>query len=271
MSTQVKTLVGPAPFPPHPHQLRVFRRKETAQEMAVTGVSFSPDGNLAVSSSADGAVTLWDLREKKKVRQVATHNGPSSCCVFASDGRNVVSGGWDKLAFYSDSGYTSSNRSLSGCADWVTAVDVNPARTLVAAGSWDQSVRLWTPSGSAKQTLLGHTAPISSVSFAPHGRQLASASYDGAIKLWQADSGRLERTLALHRGRVHALAYAPDGTLISGGADLTVKFWDTQRGTVRHEFVTQGGATAVCVRAPSGRSTGVFGDSIGNLYLATLQ
>lgn len=59
-------------------RLRVFKRRDVA-EMAVTGASFSADATLAVTAHADGAVVLWDVRERKKVPSLTPpHPTPNS-------------------------------------------------------------------------------------------------------------------------------------------------------------------------------------------------
>jgi WD40 repeat protein len=56
------------------------------------------------------------------------------------------------------------------------------------------------------------------VAFSPDGRTLASGGWDGTVRLWSVPVAQEVLTLAGHKGKVTALAFAPDGTaLVSGG------------------------------------------------------
>jgi len=75
-------------------------------------------------------------------------------------------------------------------------------RSLLASGSLDQTIRLWTltksdESGIEKSfiTLTGHINEIRSVAFRPDGRYLASGSMDETIKLWEIETGECLATL----------------------------------------------------------------------------
>ena len=73
--------------------------------------------------------------------------------------------------------------------------------------------------------LLGHTAGVWGVAFAPNGQTLASASADSRVKLWGRD-GRLLQTLEGHTAAVSGIAFAPDSqTLASASTDRMVKLW----------------------------------------------
>ena len=53
-----------------------------------------------------------------------------------------------------------------------------------ASGSWGDTIRLWdVDTGTLKNTLTGHQAPVHSVSFSPDGQMLASEGRD-TIYVW---------------------------------------------------------------------------------------
>jgi WD40 repeat protein len=55
----------------------------------------------------------------------------------------------------------------------------------LASASQDQTVKLWSRSGTLLQTLKGYQDRVSAISFSPDGQLLATASYDKKVKLWR--------------------------------------------------------------------------------------
>src|SRR5262245_35657531 len=63
------------------------------------------------------------------------------------------------------------------------------------------------------------------LAFSPDGKVLASGDRTSAVHLWDVGTGQRLNTLVGHTAPVHALAFAPDGRLASGGADGLVRLW----------------------------------------------
>src|SRR2546423_971737 len=97
---------------------------------------------------------------------------------------------------------------------------VNP-RVKLRARLWD------TATGTARQTLEGHTGDVSAVAFSPDGKTVASASWDSTVRLWDTATGTARQTLEGHTDGVMAVTFSPDGkTVASASLDSTVRLWD---------------------------------------------
>jgi WD40 repeat protein len=69
-------------------------------------------------------------------------------------------------------------------------VAINLDGSLLASGSADQTIKLWSlPDGALLHTLGGHTDFVWPVAFSPDGTLLASGSTDKTIKLWSLPDG----------------------------------------------------------------------------------
>jgi hypothetical protein len=75
-------------------------------------------------------------------------------------------------------------------------------------------------------TVPGPVAQPTAIAVNWQGQAAASAAPDATIKLWDPGSGKPIADLMGHRGTVRALAFAPNGTLASGGDDTLVKVWN---------------------------------------------
>jgi WD40 repeat protein len=64
--------------------------------------------------------------------------------------------------------------------------------------------------------------------YSPDGKVLACGSYSGEVRLWSVDEGApIEPALKGHIAAVARLAFSADSkTLVSGGADQTIRFWN---------------------------------------------
>ena len=124
--------------------------------------------------------------------------------------------------------------------DFVPSITFSPDGQTLASGSWDRTIRLWTPhTGQLKTTLIGHTSNIHSVAFSPDGQTLGSVSGDTTIRLWDPRTGELKTTPTGHKDWITSVVFSPDGqTLASGGAGGKVLLRNTDTGQLK-ETLTQ--------------------------------
>ena len=135
--------------------------------------------------------------------------------------------------------------------DNITCLDFSDDNTLIAAGTSESYVRVWTMDGSAipdadngkqpsaSRRLIGHSGPVYAVSFAPSAtsseddsipdtKWLLSSSADSTIRLWNLDTWQNLVVYKAHTGPVWAIQWGPYGHyFVSGGHDKTARIWTT--------------------------------------------
>lgn len=254
------TLVDGGPGPGNSHStMQLWDLDDLAQpvpignpmaisSVAVTSVSFSPDGHTLAEAAYGGTVQLWDFHDRTRPTRLgqplASIQGGATSAVFSPDGHiltdasaGAISGGavqvWD-IRDPTEPRLLDQLPTVSGTsADWVV---FSTAKQIMATVDASGTVQLWDTSDPRQPTLLGEplidpNGSVRSMVFGPDGRTLAGIASNGTVQLWRIP----DTVLNGRTGGVTAMAYSPDGhTLadstigIDGDGGGTVQLWDVR-------------------------------------------
>jgi len=200
---------------------------------SVRSVCFSPDSRWLVSGSSDKRVQMWDCRTLLAIGSpLLGHTG--LVCSVCTDGQKIVSGSGDQtIRIWSCDTHKLIGEPVNtgGC---VRAVSLSKGGR-IAAGV-DHDVCIFDIETRQEVALMkGHTDCVLTVAFSPDGSRIASGSYT-SIRIWDVQTGKETLRLEGHTDIPRSVAFSPDGQwLASGSEDRTVRVWDSETGSPRHD------------------------------------
>jgi autophagy-related protein 16 len=100
---------------------------------------------------------------------------------------------------------------------------------LIATGSVDKTIRIYTPGSSKQNVLQGHSGKISDLSFTDSST-LISAAHDRTLRIWSVSKSSSTMTNTLRCSSIPNSVASSNSTssVVTGHADGGVRFWDVK-------------------------------------------
>jgi WD40 repeat protein/serine/threonine protein kinase len=213
----------------------------------VSGVAFTPDGQLLACGCGDGTVSIREANTGREVRALAGHTGPVCGVALSRDGRRLASAAgtftgslparrgevkvWD---------VTTGTVVVSIPVQGLLCVALSPDGRSAAGSFCDGLIRVWdADTGQEEFSLQGDPYNGLAVAFSPDGKLLASGGGTAVLDVWDISTRQHVHLLRGHSGPVTGVVFRPDGKQIaSASQDGTVKVWD---GGTGQEVLSLGG------------------------------
>jgi WD40 repeat protein len=178
---------GPAP------ELAALAFSPSASALAVAGLR-SPDNRLKVFETSTGKLRLdLDLAaagrgDVGELPALVLAQRAVTRMVYSQNGKTLVLAG--PHALYLHDALTGKERLvLAGPGTFGPSVALSPDGSLVAAGTLDGRLRLWSAAtGKLLVEQKGHDAFVAATAFSPDGKTLATAANDTTVLLWDVSA-----------------------------------------------------------------------------------
>jgi WD40 repeat protein len=223
------SLVGTVEIPRSPHQ----------EDPPPRSICFSPNGRYIAVAAPQYVITVIEVGPLHVIGQLDAHKHHISSIVFFSDGRQLITGGFDgKLCLWSVPELKLLRMIEHGASggggkdEMIVAVALGTDDEYIAVGFMSGSVGMYEPTFSQPMsTFLAHSEFLLNVVISPMDL-IATASHDTTAKLWTLRGvASCKQVLRGHTDFVLTVAFPPkDQVVFTGSKDETIRCWSQKTG-----------------------------------------
>jgi WD40 repeat protein len=215
----------------------------------VTAVAFSPDATILASASEDDTIRLLDVTDFHMNFELPTATTKVAPELESSP--------------------------LLGLGTGFRSLTFTPDGLGLAAGNYrfveGGVIKIWdVASGDKTAELVGHSAPVLALDYAPWGGFLlaSGAGYEGVSGegfLWSVTLGAPAASLSdIGPGPLNDVAFSPDGELVAGACeDGAIRVWNAADGSLVHALAVEDHTPRAVAFSPDGLELASVGDDAG--------
>ncbi len=208
------------------------------------------DDNKLLASGADEAIRLWDFSSGKTIGTIPIAGWwGSQGLALSPDGKTVATGRKNSLVLWDTATHKPILQDFDAHTGSVGHVAYSPDGATIYTGAQDGRAMAWDAQSGKRlyQRAMGRSPTISAMALSPDGRLLAAGGYvdwhhlgsQSVVRLWHAKTGEAVRDFVAsekHYGRVHRIAFSPDGKLLAIAAEMgrsnsaDIDIWEIESG-----------------------------------------
>jgi WD40 repeat protein len=216
-------------------------------------VTFSSDGTLIASGSADGRICIWDAEAGKEIHRLDGHTDDVRSVAFSPDSQWIASASDDRtVRVWSSETGQPLGPPLTGHTDLVTSITFSIDGSQIISGSEDKTIRIWAGKWSKlpQQITTLHLSrrpasphpdriqleaypSVLSTSRSVDGSLYSASTLEGNLSIWNADCERQWETKTSYHP-IHLLRIS-ETQLILSTLDGSTSSWNLVNGKPTHQ------------------------------------
>ncbi|PSQ77801.1 MAG: hypothetical protein BRD35_02865 [Bacteroidetes bacterium QH_7_62_13] len=244
---------------PQRQHLHIVRTLEGNADW-VNAVSFSPDGQYALSGAAHNTIRLWEVVTGQEIQTFQGLAAQPISVSLSPDGEKLLSETSDGVVRLWDVDTGDALHTFEEHSEAVLGSTFSPdGQYVISGGNASGTLHLWdTDTGDLVRRFEDNGEAIFSVTFSPDGKYVLSGSgQSGTLKLWRTETGTVVRHFDegdWDSSYVFSVAFSPDGKYaLSGNDDMTARLWDVETGELLRTFDGHSGLVIAVAFSPDGQ------------------
>ncbi|KAJ8586599.1 WD40 repeat-like protein [Rhizopogon salebrosus TDB-379] len=237
-----------------------------SHDRRIQSISYFPDGKQMITGAFDNTIRKWDLQAGKEIEDVRDVREWAVYAVAVSrDGRWVIAAGGDvkRGELNACEVETGMVKIFQGHSRAIECIDISEDSMLLASGSDDRTVRIWSlDTGELVAGPFKSAGVVGAVRFSPDSKKLAVKSVTGqCLEVWDVQTKKLDRRVG--KSQIGYVTNAPvfwtnkETILAAFTFDEVLDNNEPVAATTIHEFDA---STLETVRAPfEGHTNVIFG------------
>lgn len=218
----------------------------TGHTKQIWGITFSPNGKLIASASADKSARIWNI-EDSSVKVLSGHTAEVWGIAFSPDGKLLASSGEDNTIKLWQPTTGKLLKELNEHSSAVLSLKFSHDGKMLASGGDGYNIKLWdTQNWQVTNTLTEGLYSVYGLAFSPDDKKLVSGSRDkhlfgeflqyhwgytgsengDTLRIWDVKTGKVDQVMNAHTDDITYVSYSPDGrSIASSSYDGSVIIW----------------------------------------------
>jgi WD40 repeat protein/serine/threonine protein kinase len=189
----------------------------------ISGIGFSPAGDIAYSADLSGMLKIWHARDGREAA-IVQQSGPVYAIAISPSGNKLATCTatgrvqiWDTNNFEMRDGNVASPQGPD--------VTLSPdCRTVLSCGS---KIWIWEAGTERVTGIQSEQGYVTAVAFSPDGQMLIRGHANGIVDLWDFRTSKQVGRALKHDAEIRRIKMSPDGqTLAVSCLDGTLWVWD---------------------------------------------